>query len=133
MLHIPTGLFHEMIAHARQVMPAECCGLLAGPQPAAASRLFRLQNELNSPTAYSADPRDLFAAHRDMRQHQLDIVAIYHSHPTSEARPSRHDLSLNYYGRVPRIIISLVHPTPVVKAFLLFDDRFEEIECRLTP
>jgi proteasome lid subunit RPN8/RPN11 len=132
MLQIPAEIFQEMITHAQQSLPAECCGILAGLEPGAVCRLFRLHNELNSPTAYSADPRDLFAAQREMRVRRLDIVAIYHSHPSSQALPSRRDLAENFYGQVPRIIISLAGATPVVKAFLLFDDRFEEIECRHT-
>jgi proteasome lid subunit RPN8/RPN11 len=84
---------------------------------------------LASPLAYRADARDLFAAFREMRESGLELVAIYHSHPTSPARPSRVDLAENYYGDVPRIIISLAGHVPVVKAFLLFSDHFEEVPC----
>jgi [CysO sulfur-carrier protein]-S-L-cysteine hydrolase len=129
MLEIPAELFDEMVLHAQQEFPAECCGLLAG-RGYSPARLIRLRNELASPIAYSADPRDLFAAHRDMRSLGLEIVAIYHSHPVTEARPSRHDLAENYYGEVPRIIISLAKPHPVVRAFLLYEDHFSEIECQ---
>ena len=79
--------------------------------------------------AYQADARDLFAAFREMRERELELIAIYHSHPTSPARPSRVDLAENYYGDVPRIIISLAGSSPVVKAFRLFSDRFEELDC----
>ena len=126
MLEISAELFNAMIAHARQELPAECCGLLAGHN-SRAHQLFPLRNELNSPIAYNADPCDLFAAQRAMRQNGLDLVAIYHSHPTSQALPSRRDLAENYYGQIPRIIISLREREPIVKAFVLFDDRFEEI------
>jgi proteasome lid subunit RPN8/RPN11 len=129
MLQIPADIWDAMIAHARQDSPSECCGLLAG-HDADPCCIFPLRNELNSPTAYSADPRDLLQAHREMRARHLEIVAIYHSHPTSQARPSRRDLAENYYGPVPRIIISLQSASPVIKAFLMFPDRFEEIECR---
>ena len=129
MLEIPADLFDAMIGQAQKEAPAECCGLLLG-RGSSAVRIFPLRNELNSPIAYNADARDLFAAHRAMREHRLEITALYHSHPASEARPSRRDLNENYYGEIPRIIISLAGAVPVVKAFLLYEDRFQEIECR---
>jgi proteasome lid subunit RPN8/RPN11 len=132
MLQIPAELFQRMIAHAQQEFPLECCGLLAGTGDTA-SRLFSMRNELSSPFAYSADPRDLLSAHREMRAGGIGIVAIYHSHPHTEAKPSRRDLAENFYGDVPRIIVSLAGAAPVVKCFVLCEDRFEEIECRSIP
>jgi len=128
MIEIPAPIFDDMVEHARQELPNECCGLLLG-RCSVVTRLIRLRNELASPMAYSADPRDLFAAERSRRDTGEEVVAIYHSHPTSEARPSRRDLAENYYGDVPRIIVSLAASVPVVKAFRLFGDRFEESVC----
>jgi proteasome lid subunit RPN8/RPN11 len=127
-LSIPAELFHAMVAHAQREFPAECCGLLAGVS-ASATHWYPLRNELASPIAYRADAHDLFTVHRDMRHLGLEIVAIYHSHPATEARPSRHDLAENYYGEVPRIIISLAEAQPVVRAFILYEDNFREIDC----
>lgn len=128
MLEIPADIFDAMIEHAQTDAPAECCGLLAG-RAGGVTRCISLRNELASPVAYQGDPRDLFAAFREMRESNLDLLAIYHSHPTSPARPSRVDLAENFYSDVPRIIISLAGDAPVVKAFRLFSDRFEEIPC----
>ena len=128
MLEIPAEIFDAMIEHARTDAPVECCGLLAG-RTGEITRSFRLRNELASPIAYQADARDLFAAFREMRETELELLAIYHSHPTSPARPSRVDLAENYYGDIPRIIISLVGNSPVVKAFRLLPDRFDEVPC----
>ena len=128
MLEIPANIFDAMLEHARTEAPAECCGLLAG-RADAVTRCFRLRNELASPIAYQADARDLFTAFREMRESDLELLAIYHSHPTSPARPSRVDLAENFYGDIPRIIISLACGSPVVKAFRLFPDRFEEVPC----
>jgi proteasome lid subunit RPN8/RPN11 len=125
-IQIPATIYDAMVEHARAARPAECCGLLAG-RGAVVSKRFELRNELASPVAYQADPRDLFAAFRGLREHGLELLAIYHSHPTSPARPSRTDLEQNFYGDVPRIIISLVGDPPVVKAFRLFEDRFDEL------
>ena len=132
MIQIPADIFDAMVAHARSEAPAECCGLIAGRVGVDCTR-FALRNELASPVAYQADPRDLFDAFRAMRDRQLDLVAIYHSHPTSPAVPSRVDLAENYYGLTPRIVISLIETPPAVKAFRLFDDRYEEVPCIRVP
>src|SRR5438105_153199 len=44
---------------------------------------YALVNTAASPTEYLSDPRSMFEAVRDMRRLGLEIVAIYHSHPTS--------------------------------------------------
>ena len=126
MLQIPDHLIDAMVAHAKEVAPEECCGFLAGTSTRA-SELIRLRNELASPVAYSADPQSLLAAHRHMRAKGLDLVAIYHSHPGCEARPSRHDLANNYYGDIPHVIVSLIGDTPVVRAFQLSEYGFHEV------
>src|SRR2546428_226937 len=84
----------SMSAQARAEYPNECCGLLAGivtEQEARVVQRYPLRNAAASPVEYESDPLDMFAAHRDMRQRGIDIVAIYHSHPTSEAVPSKTD------------------------------------------
>ncbi len=128
MLEIPAEIFDAMVEHAQTEAPAECCGLLAGSADAV-TKTFRLRNELASPVAYQADAKDLFAAFREMRESELELLAIYHSHPKSPARPSRVDLAENFYSDIPRIIISLVGNSPVVKAFRLLPDSFEELPC----
>ena len=80
-----------------------------------------------SPTRYLADDRDLISAVTTMRGAGEAILAIYHSHPKWPAIPSRTDLEQNYYGEVPRIIVSLLDHPPSVRAFVLSPDSFREI------
>ena len=128
MLEINAKLWDELVEHSLDEAPNECCGFLIG-SGGVASRVLRLRNEAASPREYHADPRDLFAAHRTMRDSELELVAIYHSHPASEAKPSQRDLAENFYEDVPHIIISLAGPTPVIRAFRLLSTRFEELPC----
>ena len=69
---------------------------------------YPLRNELQSETRYNADPHDLIAAQIELRRRGAEILAIYHSHPAWQAIPSQTDLAENYYGPVPRIIVSLL-------------------------
>jgi proteasome lid subunit RPN8/RPN11 len=60
-------------------------------------------------------------------------VAIYHSHPRWAAVPSRTDLQENHYGSVPRIIVSLLGPTPEVRIWRLDPDSYLELPWRIVP
>src|SRR3954447_4052537 len=98
-LKVPAGLWQGMIRHAREEQPNECCGLLAGAVAdgvGRVERLYRLVNSAASPVEYESEPRSMLAAMRDMIARGLDVVAVYHSHPTSRPVPSRKDLDRNY-------------------------------------
>lgn len=108
----------------------ECCGILGGVSWEATS-IHPLRNIDASETHYHADPMDLIRATRWLRDHQAEFVAIYHSHPRWAAIPSQTDLKENYYEGVPRIIVSLLEAEPVVRAWRLDPESYEEIGWRL--
>src|SRR5262245_17238518 len=94
-LQIPGRLHAEMLAQAVAELPNECGGLLAGRDGRVTHR-YPLTNALASPVRYESDPKELFAAEKDMRRQGTELLAIYHSHPTSEPVPSRTDLERNF-------------------------------------
>lgn len=121
-LVIPRPVYDEVLAHARTECPNECCGLLAGVLEGEIGRVrvaHRLVNELASPVAFRSEPRSLFAAMRAMRAAGTDVLAVYHSHPTSDPVPSRHDLAQNYSERVVNLIVGLAAGSPDVRAWWL--------------
>ena len=132
-LEIPRDLHDAMVAHCLGESPMECCGILAGVAPRV-SLFLPLQNVADvqtRSTRYYADPRDLIAVEKTLRELKLNILAIYHSHPRWEAVPSRTDLEQNYYGPVPRIIVSLLGEVPVVRIWRLDEDAYEELPWRI--
>jgi proteasome lid subunit RPN8/RPN11 len=90
-----------------------------------------LRNAAASETCYDADAQDLIDAVVAMRERGAEILAIYHSHPRWEAVPSRTDLRENHYGPVPRIIVSLLGETPVVRVWQLDPDSYLELPWRI--
>ncbi|HVK11525.1 MAG TPA: M67 family metallopeptidase [Gemmataceae bacterium] len=109
-LVIPRPLFDAMLAHLRAELPSEGCGLMAGTIADGAGRVTHhlpLVNALNSPTEYQSDPRSMFAAHQAMRSAGVDVLAVYHSHPTSLPVPSRADRERNYSDSVPNVIVGM--------------------------
>ena len=94
---------------------------------------YPLVNTAASPIKYRSDGKDLFAAARDMRESGLELLAIYHSHPTSDPVPSATDLRENYYGaQIVNFIISLKGDEPVIRGWLLEEAAFSEVEWDVT-
>ncbi|MDE2506183.1 MAG: M67 family metallopeptidase [Planctomycetota bacterium] len=129
-LVVPRSIYDAMAAHCVREAPLEACGLLVGHPPRALS-IHPLRNELASATRYNADPRDILDAVRAMRPLGREIVAIYHSHPSSRAFPSRVDLAENHYGEIPRIIVSLLENPPETRVWRLDPASYEELIWRI--
>lgn len=101
-----------MVAHAQSELPNECCGLLAGRvgpdgEVAEVETSFALINELKSPTEFRSEARNHLAAEREIRRLGLEVLAVYHSHPSSEPIPSKKDLERNYSERIMNLIIHM--------------------------
>lgn len=99
MLCLPADLATEIIARCDAAYPQEGCGILAGPahQPPDdlhATRHIPLSNVADEPEqSFALDPADQLAAYAEMDQRGEDPVAVYHSHPHGDARPSAIDLA----------------------------------------
>lgn len=118
-LTIPQTILAEIIAHAREAAPFECCGLLAGTDglvtrhyritnivslegsetlpsfdEARVSRLQQLPLQQRAEIAFVMDATDVSLAQKDMRVRNLDLLVVYHSHPASPAVPSQTDVTV---------------------------------------
>ena len=102
-----------MVMQAVADLPNECCGLLAGRivelvsgfsgdfmRIGVVERRYPLTNELASPAEYLSRPPEMFEACRSLRQLEIEVLAVYHSHPLTEPVPSRKDLEWNYSKEV---------------------------------
>jgi proteasome lid subunit RPN8/RPN11 len=112
----------ELVAHAREDEPNECCGY-ARMTDGRIEEVFRAENLRNSPYGYELDSKSLLAANDlDDEGHG---VAIYHSHPRSAAEPSQTDINLALYPDWLYLIVSL-EAEPDVRAWRIADGRVEE-------
>jgi proteasome lid subunit RPN8/RPN11 len=130
-LLIPDLLYEEIIEQALTERPLECCGLLAGVIDGDVGRVttrYPLVNELRSPVEYNAEPRGLLMAHKDMRARGIDVLAVYHSHPTTQPIPSKKDLAANYSEDVVSLIVSLAGEAPSVLGWWLTEREYREAE-----
>jgi proteasome lid subunit RPN8/RPN11 len=80
-----------------------------------------LTNVAPGTTLYEIDPGEIFDLEfRLLPAAGLEVVAIYHSHPVTEAYPSRTDQSLAFWPDAIYLICSLAEPgTPVVRGYRL--------------
>lgn len=118
-LEIPTDIFERMVEQVRTQAPIEACGILAGADDRV-EKLYEMTNADRSSRHFMMEPREQFAAVKDMRTAGLKMLAIYHSHPETPARPSVEDLRLALTPDVVYVIISLRNTdAPVVKGFLI--------------
>lgn len=132
-LQIPSRLYEEMLAQAVAELPNECCGIFAGRDGRVTQR-YPLTNALDSPVRYESEPRAMFAATKDMRTRGAELLAIYHSHPTSDPIPSRTDLERNFYGSaVVHLIVSLKEGTPTVQAWHLDEATYRPAAWCVVP
>jgi proteasome lid subunit RPN8/RPN11 len=131
---LPQSLRQTMVRQALEECPNECCGLLAGKRHGwgwEAAEVFPLVNELKSATRFRSEPQSLLSALRLVEHRGLDVVGIYHSHPDSQAIPSRIDLAWRWADGVADLIISLAGEVPEVRAWSLGENDFEELQLAL--
>lgn len=125
-MQIKQGQIDEMIVHAREEAPNECCGMVAGVG-GAATRVIRAKNAEASPFRYSLDPSDQYRILKDIEEAGEELAAIYHSHTRSSAYPSQTDVNLAFYPESLYLIISLEEEeNPDVQAFHIKDEQIEE-------
>ena len=127
-MRIAKPLLDEIVAHARDDVPNECCGMVAGSN-GEATQVYRTRNAEASPFRYTIDPQDQFRVTMEIEDRGEEIAAIYHSHTKSAAEPSQTDINLAENWPDPLYLIcSLADPdAPHVRAFAIRDGEVEEV------
>jgi proteasome lid subunit RPN8/RPN11 len=130
----PSGLrldhetYEAILAHLRAWLPAEGCGLLAttrAPDGHADrfERFYPGTNVHESSTSFEMDPREVVAALKEIEANGWRLGAIVHSHPVTTAEPSATDLRQAFYPGALMVIVSLLPPIPVMRAWrIALDD-----------
>jgi [CysO sulfur-carrier protein]-S-L-cysteine hydrolase len=118
-LSISQHVLDDLVAHAREMDPYECCGFLAGTNntvtrvyriknvvsldgaaqaasfdDAKVAHLARLSPEERAEIAFIMDAQEMFQAVKDIRKQGLTLQVVYHSHPHDPARPSVTDIKI---------------------------------------
>lgn len=126
-MRLPRRFHDEIVAHAMEGRPNEVCGLIGG-RDGVALELYRAANSDPNPRVrYNVEPLDLLRILRELDAKGWSLLAIYHSHPVSEAYPSLTDVNLAYYPDAVYIITSVaIESAPAVRAFRIVDGQVNE-------
>jgi [CysO sulfur-carrier protein]-S-L-cysteine hydrolase len=131
-LTISAEHWQAMLDHLRAALPAEGCGLLVCDDRddghLEITHIFPGRNVLASPTRFRMDPAEVIAAFRTMRERNLRLAAIFHSHPNSPPTLSATDLREAHYPEAAIVIVSFASQVPAVVAW-----RLERGSDGLTP
>jgi proteasome lid subunit RPN8/RPN11 len=131
-VRIAQSLIDEMVAHAREDLPNECCGMIGG-RGGEASSVIRVENSAASPLRYEMDPQEQYNALKAIEDDGGELLGIYHSHTKSAAYPSQTDVNQAVaWPEQIYVIVSLAdEDAPDVKAYLLKDLKIADVEIDL--
>lgn len=127
--------YRDILSHSTEALPNEACGLLGGTIADGVKKVekvYLLTNIDQSPEHFSMDPKEQFAAIKDMRTFGWVPLGNFHSHPATPSRPSEEDIRLAYDSTASYLILSLMDGYhPVLKAFHIANGKAQEEELQL--
>ena len=131
-MNIPQHVADDVLAHAREEAPRECCGILLGT-PAGIVEIVRARNLAGGTTRFVIDPQDHITARRHGRSRQLEVVGFYHSHPRSAPYPSETDLAESDYPGAVHLIAGVSDTGQELRLYTWDDGSVEEVPLAIVP
>lgn len=132
-MKISQQLIDEIVSHALEERPNECCGMVSG-QAGEATEVFRARNALASPFSFDMEPQDQLSIYTTIEDRGEEILALYHSHTKSPAEPSQSDRNNARSWPDPVwLIVSLADPeNPDVRGWDMRDGAVAELELEIS-
>jgi proteasome lid subunit RPN8/RPN11 len=139
MLKITQEHLNQILTHAEQIYPEECCGILLGKISDYSKIIVEVwptENTWNKDDSielfnrqgskkdrFTIAPEILLKAQKEARDRQLNIIGIYHSHPNHPAIPSEFDRAIAW-PEYSYIIVSVIQgKAKDIFSWILDDDR----------
>ena len=119
----------KMITHVDNHAPLEACGLLAG-RGSTVESVIVVQNQAQSPVRYVMDPIEQLHAFEWIESNGLDLIGIFHSHPTGPETVSPTDIAEAAYT-VVYVILARVDGTWRARGFWIEHGDFREVTLQI--
>jgi [CysO sulfur-carrier protein]-S-L-cysteine hydrolase len=119
-----------MRAHVELRAPLEACGLLAGKDQFV-KKVFLIENLSDSPVRFQLDPAEQLEAFNWIESHELDLLAVFHSHPKGPETPSATDVEEAAYP-VVQIIWSRSDDIWRAGGFWIENRQVKKVELLIT-
>jgi len=127
-MRIGRELYDQIVAHAREEAPNECCGMI-GARDGEAVKVYRATNAEASPLRFRIDSHEQLELHNEIDRAGLDLGAIYHSHTRTAPAPSQMDINFaKWWPGMLWIIVGLKGDQPDVKTWRIDNGRVSEAE-----
>ena len=125
-LFIRQSQYAEMLGHVTGQLPLEACGLLAG-RNGQVEEVIAIRNQAQSPVRFIMDPYEQLQAFERIDSLGLDLVGIFHSHPTGPEVVSATDIQEAAYEVVHIILSPLSNKSWKMRGFWIEDGQFQEV------
>lgn len=122
--------WQEMYQHVESQAPLEACGLLAGKEDRV-EKVIIVRNADQSPARFHMDPQEQYNAFNWMDVHGLDLVGIFHSHPTGPETASPTDIAEAAY-QVVHVIWSREKQAWNARGFWIQKGKATEVDLQVT-
>jgi proteasome lid subunit RPN8/RPN11 len=122
-IQVPQVIYADMLAHVVAGYPNEACGAL-GVKNSRVVKHYPTINAAEHPDDFSIiDPTDLLHIYEDIDAYDGEMI-YYHSHPKSEAYPSKRDKEWAIRNKLYYIIFShhFFPEPPYARVFWINDD-----------
>jgi [CysO sulfur-carrier protein]-S-L-cysteine hydrolase len=129
-LELNNALLQELITYVDRHVPLEACGLLAG-KAARVEKMIGVLNQAQSPVRFVMDPYEQLHAFDWIESNGLDLVGIFHSHPTGPETVSPTDIAEAAYA-VVHLILSRSDNQWKARGFWIEDGAACEVTLQIT-
>jgi [CysO sulfur-carrier protein]-S-L-cysteine hydrolase len=129
-LELSQTLLQDLIKYVDQHLPLEACGVLAGKE-ARAVKMIGVLNQAQSPVRFVMDPYEQLHAFDWIDSHGLDLVGIFHSHPTGPETASATDILEAAYA-VVHVILSRTGTHWKARGFWIENGTASEVALQIT-
>jgi len=127
-MRITRELYEQMVAHAREEAPNECCGMV-GSSDGTAVAVYPAVNAEASPLRFRIEPEEQLSLHNQIDDAGLELGAIYHSHTRTEPRPSQTDINFaKLWPGVLWIIVGLAGDAVDVRTWRIDNGQVSDAE-----
>ncbi|MEK6558223.1 MAG: M67 family metallopeptidase [Candidatus Margulisiibacteriota bacterium] len=132
MIRLSSQHKQEIFAQGLREKPYEACGYLVG-KAGVVHEVIPMTNVDHSEEHFSLDPKEQFAVVKKVRADQREILAVYHTHPASGARPSEEDIRLAFDPTMIYVIGSLLTDEFDLKAFYIQNGQVQPVPLEEIP
>lgn len=118
-----------MLEYVRSHAPLESCGLLAGKN-SKVEKIFFVENQARSAVRYVMNPNEQLTAFEWIDSNDMELLGIFHSHPTGPETVSPTDISEAAYA-VVYVIFSCVNDVWRTRGFWIENNDYMETSLKI--